>query len=79
MDRARGSGRWLIDVEGARRTDRHADLRCGVDALASAYLGGFSWRQIVASSRAAAVDEDAILRADRVFERRAAPWCPEIF
>ncbi len=73
------AGRWLIDVEGARRTDRHADLRCGVDALASAYLGGFSWRQIVASSRAAAVDEDAILRADRVFERRAAPWCPEIF
>lgn len=73
------TGRWLIEIGGVRRTTQDADLRCGVDALASAYLGGFSWRQIVASSRAAARDEDAIRRADRVFERRAAPWCPEIF
>ena len=73
------AGRWLIDGAGARRSTRGADLHCHVDALASAYLGGFSWRQIVASSRAFAKDEDAVLRADRVFERRAAPWCPEIF
>lgn len=73
------AGRWRIGADGVARTTREADLRCGVDALACAYLGGFSWRQIVNSSRAIAKDEDAILRADRVFERRAAPWCPEIF
>ena len=73
------AGRWLVDAGGARRTTRDADLRCDVDALASAYLGGFSWRQIVASSRAFADDDEAIARADRVFERRNAPWCPEIF
>ncbi|MFO1114184.1 MAG: GNAT family N-acetyltransferase [Beijerinckiaceae bacterium] len=73
------AGRWLVREGGAARTDRAADLACDVGALASAYLGGFSWRQIVSSSRATAAGEDAILRADRVFEQRGAPWVPEIF
>ncbi|HMN74103.1 MAG TPA: GNAT family N-acetyltransferase [Rhodoblastus sp.] len=73
------SGRWLIGDGGAARTDRAADISCDVSALASAWLGGFSWAQIVASSRAKAAREEAIARADRVFERRGAPWVPEIF
>lgn len=73
------AGRWMIGDGGAVRTDAAADLFCDVAALASAYLGGFSWRQLAASSRAKASSEEAILRADRVFERRAAPWVPEIF
>ena len=73
------AGKWLVRDGGAVRTDRAADISCGVSALASAYLGGFSWAQIVASSRAKAADDEAVLRADRVFERRGAPWVPEIF
>ncbi|MCC0003770.1 MAG: GNAT family N-acetyltransferase [Methylobacteriaceae bacterium] len=73
------AGRWLVRDDGATRTDRAADLSCDVSALASAYLGGFSWAQIVASCRAKAASEEAVTRADRVFERRGAPWVPEIF
>lgn len=73
------AGRWLVRDGGAKRTERAADLSCDVGALASAYLGGFSWRQIVSSSRANATDDAAILRADRLFEQRGAPWVPEIF
>ena len=73
------AGRWLVREGGATRTERAADISCDVSALAFAYLGGFSWAQIVASSRAKAASEEAIARADRVFERRGAPWVPEIF
>ncbi len=73
------AGKWLVRDGGAVRTDRAADISCDVSALASAYLGGFSWAQIVAASRAKAADDEAVLRADRVFERRGAPWVPEIF
>lgn len=73
------AGRWLVSAGGVARTDRATDISCDVSALASVWLGGFSWTQIVASSRATATSEDAIVRADRVFERRGAPWVPEIF
>ena len=73
------TARWLVREDGATRTDRAADVSCDVSALASAYLGGFSWAQIVASCRANAASEEAVARADRVFEQRGAPWVPEIF
>ena len=73
------TARWLVREDGATRTDRAADISCDVSALASAYLGGFSWAQIVASCRANAASEEAVARADRVFEQRGAPWVPEIF
>ncbi|MFV0281463.1 MAG: GNAT family N-acetyltransferase [Rhodoblastus sp.] len=73
------AGRWLIREGGGVRTTRAADIGCDVSALASAYLGGFTWAQLVASSRARAADSEAIARADRLFERGPAPWVPEIF
>ena len=73
------TGRWLIGCDGVQRTDRNADIRCAIDALACIYLGGFTWRQLVASGRAQSNSEDATVRADRIFETGAAPWCPEIF
>jgi len=73
------AGRWMISDGKVARTERAAEISCDVSALASAYLGGFGWAQLVASSRATATGEDAIARADRVFERRGAPWVPEIF
>jgi predicted acetyltransferase len=71
-------GRWLVEG-GASRTDEEADVRLGVDALASVYLGGFTFRQL---ERAGVVEELAkggIERADRLFYTDRAPWCPEIF
>ncbi|MDE2364452.1 MAG: GNAT family N-acetyltransferase [Hyphomicrobiales bacterium] len=76
---ADNAGRWIVSNGGAKRTERAPDLVCDVSSLASAYLGGFSWRQLVASSRAKAADDAAVVRADRVFERHDAPWAPEIF
>lgn len=73
------AGRWVVRAGDVKRTERSPDLRCNIDALACAYLGGFSWRQLVTSSRAFAQTDDAVTRADRVFETRGAPWCPEIF
>lgn len=73
------AGRWRIAEGGAERTTKLADLTCAIDALASVYLGGFTWRQLIASGRVAATDETAVKKADRVFERGSAPWCPEIF
>ena len=73
------AGRWLIRDGQATRTQRAVDISCDASALASAYLGGFSWAQLVASSRARPATADAVAQADRVFERRGAPWVPEIF
>ncbi len=73
------AGRWSVSEGGIEKTDHSPDLRCGIDSLACVYLGGFTWRHLVASGRAFATDDEAILRADRVFEPRGAPWCPEIF
>lgn len=73
------AGRWLVRDGGVTRTDRAADVSCDVSALASAWLGGFAWGQLVASSRATTASDEAIARADRVFARGAAPWVPEIF
>lgn len=73
------TARWLVREGGATRTDRAADISCDASALASAYFGGFSWAQIVASCRAKAASDEAVMRADRVFERGGAPWVPEIF
>ena len=73
------TGCWQIGRDGVRRTDHRADIRCTIDALACVYLGGFTWRHLVSSARAQSDSEDATVRADRLFERSAAPWCPEIF
>lgn len=73
------AGRWRIGAGGAARTEAPADAACDASALASVYLGGFSWRDLAAAGRANLRDEAALLNADRVFERRGAPFVPEIF
>ncbi len=73
------AGRWRVAAGGVAHTQAQPDIRCDVAALACVYLGGFSWRDLVAAGRAVARDEAALARADRTFERRGAPWVPEIF
>jgi hypothetical protein len=83
--------RYLLDVDwmGSRpgyrvgaaveRTDAEPDLRLDVSALASVYLGGFTFAQLARALRLKELRERAVARADALFRSDRAPWCPEIF
>jgi predicted acetyltransferase len=73
------AGRWKVTPAGAERTKAAAELACDVTALGSAYLGGFSFRQLARAGRVAERREGALARADALFASDRAPWCPEIF
>ncbi len=73
------AGCWRVGDGGVKRVAEAPDLRCDVTALASVYLGGFTWAQ---QARALGVEEarpGALARADALFRTERAPWCPEIF
>ena len=72
-------GLWTIDGGVVRRSRRRPDVRLDVQALGSAYLGGFSFRQLAAAERVDEVARGGLARADALFATPAAPWCPEIF
>ncbi len=72
-------GRWRVGEGKASLTRDPAELRCDVTALASAYLGGFTWAQLARGFRVEEVRRGAIVRADALFRTGHAPWCPEIF
>jgi predicted acetyltransferase len=73
------AGRWRIGAAGVTRTDQAPHLRCTVNALASVYLGGFTWTQLARALRVEELQPAAAARADRMFRSPCAPWCPEIF
>ena len=70
---------WTIDGGVARRSRRRPDVRVDVQALGSAFLGGFSFRQLAAAERAEETARGGLARADGLFATPALPWCPEIF
>ena len=55
------------------------DLVLGVDALASAYLGGNSFRALADGLRVEDRTPGAIANADALFRTEHLPWCPERF
>jgi predicted acetyltransferase len=73
------AGRWRIGPAGAERTSAAAELACDVTALGSAYLGGFSFRQLARAGRVEERRAGALARADALFASDRAPWCPENF
>ena len=73
------AGRWRIGPDGAERTDARAEIELDVSCLGSVYLGGFSFRSLVRSSRARELVDGAVERADALFATDVAPWCAEIF
>lgn len=73
------AGRWRIGGGGPCKTEAAADLSCDVGALASAYLGGFSWVRLADALRVKELRDGAIEDADALFRTPHAPWCPEIF
>ena len=72
-------GRWLLDGGEARRSDDDPDLGLDVAALASAYLGGFTFAELAWAGRVEELREGALERADALFRTARHPWCPEIF
>ena len=73
------AGRWRLGPRGAERTTAAAELALDVTGLASVYLGGFSFADLVRASRAAELAPGAVERADTLFRTAAHPWCMEIF
>jgi predicted acetyltransferase len=72
-------GRWKVADGAAARTDDEPDVRCDVDALGSAYLGGVTFAQLARARRVEEAREGGIVRADDLFRTDVQPWCPEIF
>jgi len=73
------AGRWRVSSDGAERTDAAADLLLDVTGLGSAYLGGFTFTDLVVASRATELTDGAAARADALFGTGLAPWNAEIF
>lgn len=72
-------GRFRIEAGGAERTTASADLAMDVSALGSVYLGGFGFTQLARAGRITELRTGGAARADVLFPRDRAPWCPEIF
>jgi predicted acetyltransferase len=72
-------GRWRLADGRARRSSAAAHLRCDVTALGAVYLGGFTFTELVRGGRVEELRRGAAARADAIFGRTRAPWCPEIF
>jgi predicted acetyltransferase len=74
------AGRWRLSDGRAERTDDAADLVCDVGELGAAYLGGFSFGELVRAGTVREAREGAARRADALFlSGHPKPWCPEIF
>jgi predicted acetyltransferase len=72
-------GRWKLEGGRAERTDDAPDVRCDVDALGSAYLGGVTFAQLERALRVEELRRGGVARADDLFRTDVQPWCPEIF
>uniref|UniRef100_A0A832I179 GNAT family N-acetyltransferase n=1 Tax=Eiseniibacteriota bacterium TaxID=2212470 RepID=A0A832I179_UNCEI len=73
------AGRWRVSASGVERVSVEADLACDVTALGSAYLGGFTFRQLARAGRVEQRRTGALAKADALFAGERAVWCPEIF
>jgi predicted acetyltransferase len=69
-------GRYALD---GSKTKADPDLRLDVADLASVFLGGFTFPQLLRAGRLEEATEGAVSRADAAFRTDQAPWCPEIF
>jgi len=73
------AGRWRVTPAGAERTSTRADIRLDATALGSAYLGGFTFAQLMRASRAEELRAGGIERADALYATAVEPWCAEVF
>ena len=55
------------------------EIEAALEALASAYLGGFTFTQLARGGRAEEAARGGLERADAAFRTSTAPWTPENF
>jgi predicted acetyltransferase len=72
-------GRYSVGAGGTKRTRKSPELALDVSSLGTVYLGGFTFAQLTRAGRIEELREGAAARADALFPRDRAPWCPEIF
>jgi predicted acetyltransferase len=72
-------GTWRIDADGAARTEETPDLVVGIEGLSMVYLGGPTWSEAAATSRAEVRDRDVLAVADALFATRPSPFCGSFF
>ncbi len=73
------AGTWTVEGGTARRSNRRPDVRLDAQALASAYLGGFTFAELARAGRLEEVARGGVARVDALYRVDARPWCPEIF
>jgi predicted acetyltransferase len=73
------AGTWTVADGVAKRSRRRPDVSLDVQALAAAYLGGFSFAELARAERVRQASRGGLARADALFRTDAAPWCPENF
>jgi predicted acetyltransferase len=71
--------RWRVANGSAERTTAPADLALDAAALASTYLGGFTFEQLHWAGRLEELKQGAVERADELFRTGRQPWAPELF
>jgi predicted acetyltransferase len=72
------AGTWTVSASGVERGGE-PEVRLDVQALASVYLGGFTFTELARGLRVEELREGALARADALFATAVRPWCPEIF
>jgi len=74
------TGRWKLAAGAAEKSDEAADLALDVGELGAAYLGGFTFGELVRAGVVRELKEGGAARADAIFLASGPkPWCPEIF
>lgn len=68
------TGRYAIGPDKAARTQAAPELSLDVAALASLYLGGATWSQLVRAGRAVARAPEAVPRAEALFAAGSQPF-----
>lgn len=71
--------RWRVANGSADRTTAPAGLVLDASALASVYLGGFTFEQLRWAGRLEELEPGAVERADELFRTGRQPWAPELF
>jgi predicted acetyltransferase len=75
-------GTWRLSLQDrAASVDRAGtpELRLGIAALATTYLGEVSFAELQGAELVEELAEGAVARADTLFQTAHAPWCPEVF
>jgi predicted acetyltransferase len=67
------SAGFAVTADGAKRTDRRAQIHTGVEGLAAVLLGGATWRGLATAGLARADGPAALAIADRLFAVPDAP------